>query len=157
MSVENLAIVRRLYEEVWNRRNFEIVNELISPSHALQGPTVFGSSIGPEAYKRQISHLLEAFPDLGQTIVDTIADKDKVVACWTYSGTHKGNFMGVPPTNKRVSVEGITIHHVADGKIMDSYTSWDALGLMKQLGGAVSHYLASSQDRPLHPRRCRAS
>ncbi len=140
MSVENLAIVRRFYEEVWNRRNFEVVNELLSPSHALQGPTIVGSSIGPEAYRRQVSYLLEAYPDLRWTIVDTIADKDKVVAYWTFSGTHKGNFMGVPATNKKVSVEGITIHHVADGKIMDSYTSWDALGLMKQLGGAVSHY-----------------
>ena len=140
MSVENLAIVRRLYEEVWNRRNFEVVHELLSPSHALQGPTVFGSSIGPEAYERQVSGLFQAFPDLRWTIVDTIADKDKVVAYWSFSATHKGNFMGVPATNKQVSVEGITIHHVADGKIMDSYTNWDALGLMKQLGGAVSHY-----------------
>lgn len=134
MPADNKAIVRRLYEEVWNKRKLEVVNELISPSHALQGPTVFGSSIGPEAYKQQVSSLLEAYPDLLWTIEDTIAEKDKVVACWTLSGTHKGDYMGVPATNKKVSVGGITIHHIAGGKIMDSHTNWDALGMMQQLG-----------------------
>src|ERR1700674_3972198 len=106
MPADNKAIVRRLYEEVWNKRKLEVVNELISPSHALQGPNVFGSSIGPEAYKRQVSNLLEAYPDLHWAIEDTIAEKDKVVACWTISGTHKGSYMGVPATNKKVSVGG---------------------------------------------------
>jgi predicted ester cyclase len=50
------------------------------------------------------------------------------------SGTHKGDYMGVPATNKRVSVDGMTIHHLANGKIMDSYANWDALGMMQQLG-----------------------
>jgi len=134
MLADNKAIVRRLYEEVWIKRKLEVVNELISPSHALQGPTFFGSSIGPEAYKRQVSILLEAYPDLRWAIEDIIAEKDKVVACWTYSGTHRGDYMGVPATNKKVSVSGITIHHIAGGKIMDSHTNWDALGLMQQLG-----------------------
>ena len=134
MPADNKAIVRRLYEEVWNKRKLEVVNELISPSHALQGPNIFGSSIGPEAYKRQVSSLLEAYPDLLWTIEDTIAERDKVVACWTLSGTHKGDYMGVPATNKKVSVGGMTIHHIAGGKIMDSHTNWDALGMMQQLG-----------------------
>ena len=134
MSADNKAIVRRLYEEVWNRRKLEVVNELISPSHALQGPNIFGSSIGPEAYKHEVSNLLGAYPDLRWAIEDIIAEKDKVVACWTYSGTHKGDYMGVPATNKKVSVGGMTIHHIASGKIIDSHTNWDALGLMQQLG-----------------------
>jgi steroid delta-isomerase-like uncharacterized protein len=137
MAADNKAIVRRLYEEVWNRRKLEVVNELISPSHALQGPAIFGSSIGPEAYKHQVSNLLEAYPDLRWAIEDIIAEKDKVVACWTYSGTHRGDYMGVPATNKKVSVGGMTIHHIAGGKIMDSHTNWDVLGMMQQLGVAL--------------------
>jgi steroid delta-isomerase-like uncharacterized protein len=134
MSAENKAIVRRLYEEVWNKRKLEVVNELISPSHALQGPNIFGSSVGPEAYKRQVSRFLEGYPDLRWTIENTIAEEDKVVACWTISGTHKGDFMGVPATNKKISVDGMTIHHIAGGKIMDSHSNWDTLGMMQQLG-----------------------
>jgi steroid delta-isomerase-like uncharacterized protein len=134
MSADNKAIVRRLYEEVWNKRKLEVIIEIISPSHALQGPNFFGSSIGPEAYKRQVLLFLAGYPDLHWAIEDTIAEKDKVVACWTMSGTHKGDYMGVPATNKKVSVDGMTVHQLANGKIMDSYANWDALGMMQQLG-----------------------
>ena len=134
MSAANKAIVQRLYEEVWTRRKLEVSKEIISPSHALQSPNISGSSFGPEAYKRNVLHFLAGYPDLRWTIEDTIAEKDKVVACWTMSGTHKGDFMGIPATNKKVSVDGITIHHITNGKIMDSYSNWDALGMMQQLG-----------------------
>jgi len=134
MSAANKAIVQRLYEEVWNERRLEVIKEIISPSHALQAPNIFGSSIGPEAYKRNVLLFLAGYPDLRWTIEDTIAEKDRVVACWTISGTHTGDYLGIPPTNKKISVEGITIHHIANGKIMDSYSNWDALGMMHQLG-----------------------
>jgi steroid delta-isomerase-like uncharacterized protein len=134
MSSDNKAIVRRLYEEVWNKRKLDVIKEIISPSHALHAPNISGSSIGPEAYKRNVLLFLAGYPDLHWTIEDTIAEKDKVVACWTIVGTHKGDYMGIPATNKKVSVDGITIHHLASGKIMDSYSNWDALGMMQQLG-----------------------
>jgi steroid delta-isomerase-like uncharacterized protein len=134
MSSINKAVIRRLYDEVWNERKVEVIKEIISPSHALHGPTFSGSSIGPEAYKRQVLLFLTGYPDMHWTIEDTIAENDKVVACWTISGTHRGEYMGIPATNKEVSVEGITIHHIAGGKIMDSYSNWDVLGMMQQLG-----------------------
>ncbi len=138
MLADNKDIVRRLYEELWNKRKLELVNELISPSHALHAPNVSGSSIGPEAYKRQVLHFLAGYSDLHFTIEDIIAENDKVVACWTLSGTHRGDFMGIPATNKKVSVDGMTIHHIAGGKIMDSFSNWDALGMMQQLGAVPS-------------------
>jgi len=134
MSAANKAIVQRLYEEVWNERKLEVIKEIISASHALQSPNISGSSIGPEAYKRNVLLFLAGYPDLHWTIEDLIAEKDKVVACWTISGTHKGDYMGIPASNKRVSVDGITVHLIADGKIMDSTSNWDALGMMQQLG-----------------------
>jgi len=134
MSAANKAIVQRLYQEVWNERKLDVIKAIISPSHALQSPNISGSSIGPEAYKRNVLAFLAGFPDLRLTIEDTIAEKDKVVACWTISGTHKGDYMGVPATNKKILVDGITIHNIANGKIMDSYSNWDALGMMQQLG-----------------------
>jgi steroid delta-isomerase-like uncharacterized protein len=135
MSAGNKAVIRRLYEEVWNKRKFEVINEIISPSHALHAPNVAGSvvAIGPEAYKRQLVLFLTGYPDLHWVIEDLIAEEDKVVACWTVAGTHKGDFMGIPATNKKVSVDGMTIHHLAKGKIMDSYSNWDTLGMMQQL------------------------
>jgi steroid delta-isomerase-like uncharacterized protein len=134
MPVDAKAIVRRLYEDVWNKRKLEGVSDLFSPSHALRDNNSSGSSVGPEAYKTQVAMYLAAFPDLRFTVEDTVAEKDKLVASWTISGTHQGEFMGIRPTNKKVSVEGITIHYLANGKIIDSHISWDALGLMRQLG-----------------------
>ncbi len=63
-----------------------------------------------------------------------VGENEKLAVAWTISGTHKGEFMGVPPTNKKVTVDGITIHHFVNAKIMDSYASWDAWGMMQQLG-----------------------
>ncbi len=134
MATDPKAIVRRLYQEVWNKRRLEIVNEHLSPSHALHDPNISGAAVGPEAYKHQVARFVKAFPDLRFTIEDMICEKDRLVVSWSISGTHKGEFQGIPATNKKISVEGITIHHIASGKIMDSYVSWDALGLMQQLG-----------------------
>jgi steroid delta-isomerase-like uncharacterized protein len=134
MPIDSEAIVRRLYQEVWNKRKLELVSDLISPSHALHDNNSSGSSVGPEAYKALMALYLAAFPDLCITVEDAVAEKDKVAASWTISGTHKGEFWGVRPTNKKISLDGITIHHIANGKIIDSYISSDALGLMRQLG-----------------------
>jgi steroid delta-isomerase-like uncharacterized protein len=136
MSWENKIVVRRLYEEIWNKRKLELVDEVISPSHALNDPNVSGSQTGPEAYRQQVTRFTTAFPDLRFAIEDIVSEEDKLVVCWTISGTHKGEFMGIAPTGKKISVEGITINHIGHGKILDSNISWDALGLMRQLGHA---------------------
>jgi len=134
MSAANKAVVRRLYEEVWSRRRVDVIKEIISPSHALHDANVTGSSVGPEAYKRQFLSFIAGFPDLRFSIEDVVAEESKVVVSWNISGTHKGEFLGVAATNKKISVDGITINHIANGKIMDSYISWDALSLLQQLG-----------------------
>jgi steroid delta-isomerase-like uncharacterized protein len=134
MSTEAKAIVRRLYEEVWNKRRLEVASQIISPSHALNDSRLVGSAVGPEAYKRAVTQYIAAFPDLRFSVDDIISEKDKVVVCWTISGTHKREFRGIPATNKKISFEGITINYVAGGKIMDSNVSMDYFGLMQQLG-----------------------
>jgi steroid delta-isomerase-like uncharacterized protein len=136
MLLDNKAIVRRLYEQVWNKRRLEVVDGLVSPSHALNDPIVSGSQIGPELYKRRVVEFTTSFPDLRFTIEDVIAEKGKAVVCWTFAGTHKAEFMKIPATGKKVSVEGITIHVIANGKILDSYARWDVLSLLRQLGNA---------------------
>ena len=133
MPLDNKTIVRRLYEHVWNKRRVEVVDELISPSHALNDPVASNSQIGPELYKQRVAEFTTIFPDLRFTIEDMITEEEKVVVCWTISGIHQGTFMNIPATGKKVSVEGITIHHISNGKILDSYARWDVLGLIRQL------------------------
>jgi steroid delta-isomerase-like uncharacterized protein len=133
MPSDNKSIVRRMYEEVWNKRNLEVAKELISPSHAMQLIDLPDSGIGPEAYARNVVQFVRAFPDLKFKVLDMIAEGEKVVALWNISGTHKGEFRGIAPTGKKVSVDGITISQLADGKIMDSYVSLDLWSMMRQL------------------------
>jgi steroid delta-isomerase-like uncharacterized protein len=135
MATSNKEVVRRLYNEVWNERKWNVTEEIISKSHALNAaPTSTGSEVGPAAYNSQVQQFIRALPDLRFSVEDCICDKDKVVIVWTLTGTHRGELLGIAPTNKKVSVHGITIHQLASGKILDSQVVWDAHGLMVQLG-----------------------
>jgi len=134
MSVSPKEVIRRFYQEAWNERKLEVIDELVSESHALMSPNVSGPAVGPAAYKQQIASFVEGLPDLRFMVEDTICEKDKIVASWTITGTHKGQFFGIAPTNKKVSIAGITIHQIANGKILDSQAAWDRISLFQQLG-----------------------
>jgi steroid delta-isomerase-like uncharacterized protein len=81
-----------------------------------------------------VERFLTGLPDLSFEVDDTITEKDKLVVYWTITGTHRGEFLGVPPTNKKVSFSGITINQIRDGKIIESTVIWDGLGLLEQFG-----------------------
>jgi steroid delta-isomerase-like uncharacterized protein len=134
MQFNNKEIVRRLYKELWNERNLQVAEELLSESHALADPILSGSSVGPSAYLGHVQRLIAAFPDLRFHIDELIGEKDKVVVAWVVSGTHKGAIFGFAPSNKKISVSGISIHHLAHGKILDSQAAWDFYCLMQQIG-----------------------
>ena len=134
MSLSPKEVIRRLYKEFWNERKIEVVDELFSQSHALTSPHVSGATVGPAAYKKQIAAFVAGFPDLRFTVEDTICEKDKIAVYWTLTGTHKGEFLGIKPTNKQISITGITIHQIAEGKILDSQSIWDAISLFQQFG-----------------------
>jgi len=93
--------------------------------------------VGPAAYRRQVERFLKGLPDLRFNIDETVSERDKLVVAWTLTGTHRGEFLGIPATNKKISVSGITINQIADGKILESTVLWDVLSLMQQLGIAV--------------------
>jgi steroid delta-isomerase-like uncharacterized protein len=134
IAPEHKLLFGRLYHSVWNERRFEYIEQVIAPTHALGDPTVSGGAVGPEAYRRQVDRFMCGLPDLRFTVEDTISAGDKFVLHWTVTGTHTGDFLGIPPTNQRVSFSGITINQVAHGQIVESTVIWDGLGLMKQLG-----------------------
>ena len=136
MSIDNKALIQRFYDEVLHKRQFEYIDQVVSPSHSLHVPTVSGGAVGPEVYKQQWVLFITAFPDLRFTIDEMIAEGEKVACAWTMTGTHLGEFQGIAATGKKISVDGVTIHHVTNGKIMDSYGSLDMWGMMQQLGVA---------------------
>jgi steroid delta-isomerase-like uncharacterized protein len=131
MSVEiNKAIVRRMYEEVFNRRNLALADELAAP----ESITHEAPPSGPEALRRVVQLLTAAFPDHHTTIEDLIAEGDKVVVRTTFSGTHQGMFLGIPPTGKPFSQRQIHVVRITDGKVTEHWAVHDDLGMMRQLG-----------------------
>jgi steroid delta-isomerase-like uncharacterized protein len=130
---ENKALVKRFVEEVQNQHKFELMDQLFDPNyddHAT-GPGVVP---GVEGFKQFFSMMLRAFPDLHATIHDQIAEGDKVVTRKTFSGTHKGDFQGVPPTGKKGEIGVIDIFRITNGKIAEHWMQADNLGMMQQLG-----------------------
>jgi len=139
MSVapEHKELFGRLYHSIWNERRLEFIDKVIATTHALGDPTVSGEGVGPAAYRRQVERFVAGLPDLKIKVDDTITEKNKLVVAWTITGTHKGDFLGVPPTNKQVSFSGVTINQIASGKIIESTVIWDGLGLLEQFGIAL--------------------
>lgn len=133
MSEENKAIVRRYIEEVWSKGNLAVIDELFAGNFVNHMPAP-GLSPDREGFKQFATIYRTGFPNVRATIEDVVAEGDKVVTRWTATGTHQGNFMGIPPTGKQVSMSGMSITQVAGGKIVADWTQGDNLGLMQQLG-----------------------
>ena len=135
MSTEqNKALSRRLMEEVFNRGNISLVDELFAPDFVEHEELPPGIPPGREAVKQFSTIFRSAFPDLKVTIDDIIAEGDKVVVRGTWSGTHKGEFMGIPPTGKSVSFEVIDTVRIAGGKFVEHWGLMDNMSMMQQLG-----------------------
>lgn len=134
---QNKALLSRLIKEVFNRGNISLIDDLLAPGFVEHEELPPGIPPGREGVKKLSSLFRSAFPDLKVKIDDTIADGDKVVIRSTWSGTHKGEFMGIPPTGKSVSFGVIDIVRFAGGKIVEHWGQMDAMRMMQQLG-AVS-------------------
>jgi steroid delta-isomerase-like uncharacterized protein len=137
MSKEENERITRLYtEEIWGKGNLEAINEVFATNYIDRIPFP-GYSPDRDGLKKSISEFRSAVPDLQVKVEDLITEGDKVVARWTSSGTQKGELMGIPPTNKKVSMVGITICRIENGKIVEEWSQADFAGLMQQLGAGA--------------------
>jgi len=136
MSVEeNKALVQRLVE-VYNTGNLAALGEVLAPEFVYHNAPP-GQKPGREGYKEAQMSGQNAFPDLHYTIEDMIAEGDKVVVRVTCSGTHRGEFMGIAPTNKRVTMPAVGIYRIVNGKIFEEWEFGDMLGFMQELGAVT--------------------
>jgi steroid delta-isomerase-like uncharacterized protein len=134
MSAENKALSRRLMEEAFNAGNIDVVDELVTTDVVNHDAALPEPTVGPDATKASIQAYRAAFPDLRITIEEQIADDMGVATRWSAKGTHEGELMGMAPTGKQATVTGITIDRIVDGRIAESWTNWDTLGMLQQLG-----------------------
>jgi steroid delta-isomerase-like uncharacterized protein len=132
---ENKVTSRRFYEDVFNKGNLALADELFAADyvgHITASPT--GMVNGSEGIKQLVTMYRNAYPDTHFTVEDTIAEGDKVVIRWMAKGTHKGELMGVAPTGKQVTGTGIDIIRLSGGKCVESWGEADMLGMLQQLG-----------------------
>lgn len=155
MSEQNKAIVRRFFEEVWNRNNLDLADELLAVDYVDHNAPP-GSTGGIEGYKQSVAMFRSAFPDINFVLDDILGEGDRVAIRLTGRGTHQGNFIGIAPTGKQVSFGGMTFIRLQNGKIVERWGLSDMPGLIQQLrggagaGGHVNGHAASSDARVLH-------
>lgn len=131
---ENKDIVRRDIEEVWNKGNLEIVDEYVADAFVCHDPAFPEPLRGPDGYKQLVTLYRDAFPDAHLTIHELVAEDDSVVARWTGRGTHEGELMGVEPSNAEAEVSGMTLVHIEEGMVTESWQNYDLFGMLGQLG-----------------------
>jgi steroid delta-isomerase-like uncharacterized protein len=128
---DNKAFVRRFIDNAFNEGNLAIIDELVASDYVLHGaPEIHG----PEAMKQFVRTYRTAFPDYACTIEAQIAEADVVVTRWTVRGTQDGELMGIPPTGKHVTLTGIVMDRLVDGKLVETWLQADVLGMLQQLG-----------------------
>jgi steroid delta-isomerase-like uncharacterized protein len=130
MSEENKALARRSWESV---ENPDTLGEVYAPDVVWHNPE--GDIQGIEEAKQFVAMFETAFPDISATVEDVVAEGDKVVSRVTIRGTHQGEVEEFgPPTGRRVEVQGLSLHRIEDGKIVEEWNSYDNLSVLQQLG-----------------------
>jgi steroid delta-isomerase-like uncharacterized protein len=134
MSDANKNVVRRLFEEVWNKGNLPVADELFEQNYSHHDSSTPEFGRGSESEKKRVTLYRTAFPDVRLTVEDIIAEGETVTARWSCKGTHKGDLRGIAPTGKQFTISGISVARFTNGKMVEGWVNWDALGLMQQLG-----------------------
>ena len=148
MSVQNnLLLCLNFGQKMINERDLSRASEFIAPRsvHHEFGDVPADFQGGPRAMAQFLNLYLRAFSDLRLTFEDAMADRDRVVTRWHLEGTHDGPLLGIAPSARRVSIEGIRIDRIEDGKIAESWMQWDMLTLLEQIGA-----LPKLRREPLH-------
>ena len=127
----NKEVARRFFGE-FHSGNLAVADDIMAPGAEVHVPG--GGFAGPEAQKQALQTVQAAFPDMRWTIEDILAEGDKVAVRWSFQGTHRGEFLGVPATGKQVHWTAIDILRIADGKIAERWSEYDLMTMLQQLG-----------------------
>jgi steroid delta-isomerase-like uncharacterized protein len=129
---ENKSLVRRYYEELWNRWDLSLADELLGEGLTFRGS--LGVAVrGRDGFRDYVRAVRRAFPDFHNRIEELVAEGDKVVARLTYTGTHHGELFGIGPTGKRVTYAGVALLRIEADRIAEGWVLGDIHGLIRQL------------------------
>lgn len=143
LPIEYKARIRRYIEEVWNKRNLAVIEELASPEFTLHHPAYHLPLKGLSAERQYVMEVQSAFPDFHATLDDIVADGQMVAIRWKAGGTQQGTFRGIEATGKYAHWEGMTFIRFKDGKMFEAWWMPDRLGQLQQLGAAPNPALTA--------------
>ena len=132
-TAENKNVISAFIQDVINQGRLERADDLVLANFVELDPLP-GQSQGREGLKQVIAQLRGAFPDINWTVDEMLAEGAKVCTRFTWSGTHRGTFLGIPATDKCITVKGVVIDRLEGGRMADSRILMDTLGMMQQLG-----------------------
>jgi steroid delta-isomerase-like uncharacterized protein len=133
----NKALIRRFYEEVWNRGNVDVCDDVFAPDYVRHDLRPTDAEPGPEGQKQIATRFRSAFPDLQFEVEILVAEGDYVVGAWTAEGTHLGSWGMVEPSGRRARLSGVNIFRFENGKVAEIWNHRDDLGLREQLGAPL--------------------
>jgi steroid delta-isomerase-like uncharacterized protein len=150
---ENKAFVRRFYEDYYNNRRLEMIDEMFSPSYVHHTPEVPEGKMSYEEYREHMLLLSRAFPHMKVVIEDQVAENDKVTTRFTMYGTQEGDLPSIPSEGREIKVPVMTILKVREGKIQEGWELYDSLDMAIQLGVAqvVSTLSKGPQEKGYFP------
>jgi predicted ester cyclase len=132
MAIDIKQVSRGIAEEVYGKGRLEYLDQVCDPSFKAHDPLSGESDIA--GVKREVETYRTAFPDMQLTVLGLCAEADVVCMRWRCAGTNQKPFLGVEPTGKKIAVEGISFDRFRNGKLIESFTQWDTLGLLQGLG-----------------------
>lgn len=132
-SERNKALIRRLFDEVLNAGNFGLLDQLIGASYVEHNP-IAHQAAGATGVRDKIQGMRTAFPDLRFVLEELIGEDAIVAARYRWQGTHKGTFLGIAPTGRRLSVRGMDFYRLEDGRVIEHWDTVDEFGMLSQLG-----------------------
>jgi steroid delta-isomerase-like uncharacterized protein len=135
MSIEENKAIARRFIQAWSAGGEAIVDELAAPTLTVAYTHWPEPVRGPAQFKQMLTETFRYFPDMKVAVDELLAETDRVMVRWTYTGTHQhGELYGLPATGKSVKVSGITVYRIADGKVVEESGLVDSFNMMLQLG-----------------------
>ena len=135
MTQDNVKIVRQMFD-AWNAHDPDRLLKFLDEKFVSESDTNPGARTGRDAARQTMMTYVKAFPDLHFDVAQTVAEGEFVVSRWTATGTHRGELMGIPPTNRRAVTNGCSVAQIKNGRAVHDWIYWDTGHLLRQLGVA---------------------
>jgi steroid delta-isomerase-like uncharacterized protein len=143
MSAENAAFIRRWFEEVWNKKRVDAIDDMASPDLVGHGQAQHGFDMGRDQFKQFARDVIAAFPDIHVNIQVIVSEGDLVAARWVATMTHKAPYIGIAATGRTVNISGTSIARIANAKVVEGWDNWDQLALLVQIGAVPAAAFAA--------------